>query len=64
MIGVAFIHGEVRNSWETSDAFIGITESDIWEGDRIMGGKKWPIWPYLLHGDGDGLNFFSSGSIL
>jgi hypothetical protein len=56
--------GKMRNFRETSDAFIGITESDIWEGDRIMGGKKWPIWSYLLHGDGDGHDFFSSGSIL
>jgi hypothetical protein len=64
MIGVAFIHGEMRNYWETSDAFIGIRKSDIWEGDRIMGGKKWPIRSYLLHGNGDGHDFFSSDSIL
>ena len=61
---MAFIHGEMRNFWETSDAFIGITESDIREGDRIMGGKKWPIRSYLLHGDSDGHDCFSSGSIL
>jgi hypothetical protein len=64
MIGVAFTHGEIGDDWETSDAFIGIRESDIWEGDRIMGGKKWPIRSYLLHGDGDGHNFLNSGSML
>ena len=64
MIGVAFIQREMRNYWETSDAFIGIRESDIWEGDRIMGGNQWPIRSDLLHGESDGHDFFSSGSIL
>jgi hypothetical protein len=64
MIGVAFILGGMRNHWGTSDASITIRESDIWEGDRIMGGKKWPIRSYLLHGDSDGHDFLSSGSIL
>jgi hypothetical protein len=40
IIGVAFILGGMRNHWRTSDASITIRESDIWEGDRIMGGKK------------------------